>query len=242
MPKKPPKSVISQKRVLDAAARIFREQGYSGTTMRAIGDAADLKAGSIYYHFPSKDDLITAVLDLGMTAVSDRVVAAVEAVPPGGSVRRKMEAAIRAHMSAIIEFGDYTLASRRVFGQVPEAVRSKHMRLRDTYGSFWQDMLTQARDGGEMRADVDVRLVRLFILGALNWTVEWFKPGVRSIDAVAHEFATMVLDGLMVHDGMALSPALGPVEPAPPRRRRAVAETIATDAPARKARSKKAPA
>lgn len=225
MPKKPPKSVISQKRVLDAAARIFREQGYSGTTMRAIGDAADLKAGSIYYHYTSKDDLISAVLDLGMTAVSDRVLAAVAELPPDCSVRRKLETAIRAHMAAIIEFGDYTLASRRVFGQVPEAVRSKHMRLRDTYGSFWQTMLTEARDSGEMRADVDVRLVRLFILGALNWTVEWFKPGVRSIDAVAHEFAAMVLDGLLVHDGMILSPAL-----------------VATEAPARKTRSKKASA
>ena len=53
MTKKLPKSAISQKRVLDAAAKIFRDYGYAGTTMRAIADEADLKAGSIYYHYES---------------------------------------------------------------------------------------------------------------------------------------------------------------------------------------------
>ena len=50
MTKKLAKSAISQKRVLDAAAKIFRDYGYAGTTMRVIADEAELKAGSIYYH------------------------------------------------------------------------------------------------------------------------------------------------------------------------------------------------
>ena len=74
MAKKLAKSAISQKRVLDAAAKIFRDYGYAGTTMRAIADEADLKAGSIYYHYKSKDDLITAVLDLGIRSVTDGVM------------------------------------------------------------------------------------------------------------------------------------------------------------------------
>jgi AcrR family transcriptional regulator len=196
MTKKLAKSAISQKRVLDAAAKIFRDYGYAGTTMRAIADEADLKAGSIYYHYESKDDLISAVLDIGIHAVTDRVNEALAALPDDATGRQRIEAAIKAHLSAIIEVGDYTLATRRVFGQVPEAIRAKNLRLRDSYGAIWQDILSAAHARGEFRTSANLTLARLFILGALNWTVEWFKPGGRTIEDVAREFASFVLDGL----------------------------------------------
>ena len=194
--KKQAKSEISQKRVLDAAAKIFRDYGYAGTTMRAIANEADLKAGSIYYHYKSKDDLIASVLETGMHAVTERVEGALAALPETATGRERIEAAIRAHLSTIIDVGDYTLATRRVFGQVPEAIRAKNMRMRDAYGSIWQKILVDARSRGEFRTSANLTLARLFILGALNWTVEWFKPGGRSIDDVAREFASVVLDGL----------------------------------------------
>lgn len=197
MAKKLAKSVISQERVLDAAAKIFRDYGYVGTTMRVIAEEAGLKAGSIYYHYKSKDDLISAVLDLGIHAVIETVREALDALPPETSGRQRIETAIHAHLKAIIHNGDYTLATRRVFGQVPEAIREKNQRLRHSYAQMWQDILVDAQKRGEFRKDANLTLARLFILGALNWTVEWFKPGGRSIDEVARHFSSMLVDGLI---------------------------------------------
>ena len=196
MTKKLAKSVISQRRVLDAAAKIFRDYGYAGTTMRVIADEADLKAGSIYYHYKSKDELIGAVLDLGIQAVIETVDQAMAELPADATGRMKVETAIRAHLSAIIENGDYTLATRRVFGQVPEAIREKNLKLRSGYANLWQDILKSAQASKEFRSDVNMTFARLFILGALNWTVEWFKPGGRSIEDVARIFASIILDGV----------------------------------------------
>lgn len=204
MTKKLAKSAISQKRLLDAAAKIFRDYGYAGTTMRVIADEADLKAGSIYYHYKSKDELISAVLDLGIRAVIDTVKAALDALPPDASARQRVETAIHAHLSAIIDIGDYTLATRRVVGQVPKAIREQNLKLRNSYATMWQEILMDAQKRGEFRPDADITLARLFILGALNWAVEWFNPsGGRSIDDVARSFARLVVDGLYVHSGMA---------------------------------------
>ncbi|MGO4705965.1 TetR family transcriptional regulator [Microvirga sp. 2MCAF38] len=202
MTKKLAKSAISQKRVLDAAAKIFRDNGYAGTTMRMIADEAELKAGSIYYHYESKDELISAVLDLGIHAVIETVKAALDALPSDASGRQRVETAIRAHLSAIIDNGDYTLATRRVFGQVPKPIREKNQRLRSSYATMWQSILVDAQKRGEFRSDTDLSLARLFILGALNWTVEWFKPGGRSIDEVARTFSGVVIDGLVIDAGM----------------------------------------
>jgi len=215
MTRKLPKSAISQKRVLDAAAKIFRDYGYAGTTMRAIADEADLKAGSIYYHYKSKDDLISAVLDIGIHAVTERVEQELRDLPDDASGRLRIETAIRAHLSAIIDVGDYTLATRRVFGQVPEGIRAKNMRLRNSYGAMWQDILTEAQKKGEFRSDANITLARLFILGALNWTVEWFKPGGRSIEEVAREFSAVVVDGLVGGGGAPSFNGVG--QPAKPR-------------------------
>lgn len=212
MTKKLAKSAISQKRVLDAAAKIFRDYGYAGTTMRVIADEAELKAGSIYYHYKSKDELISAVLDLGIRAVIDTVKAALEALPADASGRQRVETAIHAHLSAIIDNGDYTLATRRVFGQVPEAIREKNLRLRNSYATMWQEILIDAQKRGEFRADANLTLARLFILGALNWTVEWFKPGGRTIDDVARNFSSVVVDGLMAPDVVAPAEATAPAK------------------------------
>lgn len=194
--KKLPKSAISQRRILDAAAKVFRDYGYAGTTMRVVGVEAGLKAGSIYYHYKSKDDLISDVLDLAILAVVGSVRSALDALPPEATGRDKIKTAVRAHLSAIIDNGDYTLATRRVFGQVPEAVREKNLRLRNSYAAIWSDILSEAQKRGEFRANANLTFARLFILGALNWTVEWFKPGGRTIDDVAEGFTSLVLDGL----------------------------------------------
>lgn len=217
MTKKLAKSAVSQKRVLDAAAKIFRDYGYTGTTMRAIADEADLKAGSIYYHYKSKDELISAVLDIAIQTLMDSVSKALRDLPASATGRERIEAAIRAHLSAIIEVGDYTLATRRALGQVPEAIRARNTRMREQYGLIWQNILADAHQAGEFRTAANLKLARLFILGALNWTVEWFKPGGRTIDEVAREFAAIILDGLSGHHEMFAASA-GP----PMKARRAV--------------------
>jgi len=190
------KSAISQKRVLDAAARIFRDYGYAGATMRVIAEEAGLKAGSLYYHYKSKDELISAVLDLGMNAAIAALKAALAALPPEATGRQRLEVAFRTHVATIIANGDYSLATSRVYGQVPEAIRIQHQTLRDPYGLMWREILTTAQQRGEFRADANLTLARLLILGALNWAAEWFKPGSRSIDDVAGGFAAIVMDGL----------------------------------------------
>jgi AcrR family transcriptional regulator len=190
------KAEVSQKRVLDAAAKVFSENGYAGTTMRAIADKADLKAASIYYHYKSKNDMLTAMLDQGMNSVIESVSQRLEGLPEGTSGLERIQTAIHAHLSSTIENGDYTLATRRVFGQVPEDIRLKHMRLRNSYGKMWQEILSNAMEQGELRPDINLTLARLFVLGALNWAVEWFNPGGQTIDEVSDEFTSIVVNGI----------------------------------------------
>ncbi|MDP1940010.1 MAG: helix-turn-helix domain-containing protein, partial [Gallionella sp.] len=58
-----PKSQVSRDLILRVAAQLFRQQGYSATTLRQIAEKAGMKAGSIYYHFDSKTAILDEILE-----------------------------------------------------------------------------------------------------------------------------------------------------------------------------------
>ena len=190
------KADISRDRVLSAAAMIFAERGYAGTTMRSVAKRVGLQAASLYYHYRSKEELIEAVLDFALSGVSGAVRMAVEVLPPGSSARELLNTAIVAHLTSVLGFGDFALATRRVLGQVPPHVRRKHMVLRDAYSDYWLVLLDAAQQAGELRAEVDLHLARTFVLGALNSALDWYKPQGKRAEDVAEQFSMLVTSGI----------------------------------------------
>jgi len=189
------KADISRERVLVAAAQIFNEKGYSGTTMRDVGRAVGLQAASLYYHYRSKDELIEAVLDKGVDDVAASVRAAVKAVPETASHKERISIALDAHLRSVLG-STFSMSARRVFGQVPEPIRRRHLKHRDAYGEFWMNLLRDAAKGGALRSEIDVRLARIFIISALNSALDWYKPEGKSVDQLAKQFNLFITDGL----------------------------------------------
>ena len=194
------KSEATRQKILDAAAKTFRHQGYAATRLNDIADAAAIRAGSIYYHFESKEHLLDQVLDIGIRRVFEAVVREVEALPPGTSSRKILRTAIEAHLTMLLRHGDYTSANIRLFDQVPDDVHDRQARLRGDYDDFWRKLLTAARQAGEIRPDADLTMVRMFLLGALNWSLEWYRPGAKSIAGMAEDVASLLFDGVGATD------------------------------------------
>jgi AcrR family transcriptional regulator len=191
------KSARTRVRILDAAARVFSLHGYAASRLSDIAAEAGLRQGSIYYYFASKDELVEEMLRTGLDRTYAYVAGAVDAAGADASARDRLRIAIRAHAEAIIDAVDYTAANARIVGQLPERVREQHYRDQLPYGKLWSDLLASARDSGDIRDDLDLTLVRLLILGALNWTVEWPPRAKRTTTAVvADTLAALVFDGM----------------------------------------------
>ena len=54
--------ITVKEHILQTATRLFHEQGYNLTGINQIIDEADVAKASLYYHFPSKEDLCVAYL------------------------------------------------------------------------------------------------------------------------------------------------------------------------------------
>src|SRR5690349_11564550 len=175
------KSVKSRDLILESAAQLFRKQGYSATTLRQIAAVARIEAGSIYYYFDSKEAILHEVLDRGLRHVFESVKSAVNGAGET-SHRRKVGLAIEAHLVALLETSDFTSANIRIYGQLPEYLKKAQRPLRRAYARYWDQLFLNARRAGEIRADIEIVPLRIFVLGALNWTIEWFR--LDSKDAV----------------------------------------------------------
>jgi AcrR family transcriptional regulator len=187
----------TRRRILDAAAALFRERGYNGTGLRDIAAAVQMKAGSLYYHFASKDEIVVEVLNLGVQRVFDEVRRAVDALPPGTGWDRVLLQAITAHLRALHEIGDYTSANVRIYGQLPAAVQAGHAAVRARYEDYWADLLGRCAAAGAARGGLDPRLARTFLLSAMNASLEWFDPARGSVDGAARAIADIVLYGML---------------------------------------------
>jgi len=194
------KSERTRQRILDSAAKVFREQGY-GARLTDIAEEAGMQAGSLYYHFDGRESLVAEVLRLGVKSAFDQVREAVEAVPAGAAPLQILEVGVRAAAATNLEVGDYAAANARVFPMVTEVVRKEHYALQQEYGDYLQDLLQAAVDAGELRADLDLAVIRMLLFGAMNWTTEWYRPDRgRSAQVVVDQLVDMVLGGLVSRD------------------------------------------
>lgn len=188
----------SRRMALDQAARMFREHGYAETSLRDIAAACGMKTASLYYHFASKEELVAEVLDTGVATVFAEVRRRVETLGPDAPPPARLAAAISAHLHALLEADDYTGANIRIFGHVPARVRAATMGQREGYEQWWRDLLAHAAAQGAIKPGTDLRVVRLLLLGAMNWSVEWHQPrrGADSVGAIAQSLTAMVLGGV----------------------------------------------
>jgi len=156
-----------------------------------------MKAGSLYYHFASKDEIVIEVLNTGVARVNDAVQAAVAKLPADAPVGDVIDVSIHEHLRALHEMGDYTSANVRIFGQVPGAVQDAHKPTRRTYEEYWENLLTKAAKAGELQPGSDPHLLLALLISSLNATLEWFDPAKGPVDKVATAFSALVRQGIV---------------------------------------------
>jgi AcrR family transcriptional regulator len=168
-------------RLLDEAARLFGTQGFHGTTVRDIVGAVDMLPGSLYYHFATKEDLLTAVYAEGVRRISERVQAA---IADRTDSWERLEAACVAHLDSLLEQSGYAQVVVRVRPADVPSVAARLVELRDGYERIFVDLVVAL----PLRAGVDRRGLRLMLLGALNWSQTWYRRGRDDPRAIARHF------------------------------------------------------
>ncbi|MDN5918871.1 MAG: TetR/AcrR family transcriptional regulator [Pseudonocardia sp.] len=180
--------------IFDAATRLFGERGYTGTTMRDIAKAVGILPGSLYAHIHSKDAVLLEIIESGVdrfNAAADRVE---EQAQPAADA---LQAVIREHLRIVAENPQRTLVVFHQWRFLDEPHRSRLRTKRRHYEEFFSRTVRAGVADGEFDDGLDVKVAVLGILGALNWTPEWYSAeGPASPDQIADALAASLLSGL----------------------------------------------
>jgi len=190
------KSARTRQRILDAAAHVLSRKGYAGTRLTDVAEQAQIQAPAIYYYFPSREDLIEEVMWSGIANMREHLQGVLAALPAGTDPLERIDAAVEAHLRYCLEISDYTTASIRNAGQVPESIRVRYAAEAARYGDTWRRLLQEAAHAGRLRPGLDPVTARMMVLGALNWSAEWWNPRRGSLDIVVRTAQSLVRHGL----------------------------------------------
>ena len=190
------KSAQTRRRILDAAAHVLSAKGYAGLRLNDVAAEAELQAPAIYYYYPSRDDLVEEVMWAGIADMREHVVAMLDGLPPDTSALNRLLAAVEAHLRHELEISDYTTAAIRNAGQVPPPIRKRQILEEQRYGEVWRRLINDIARSGELRADLDLYIAQMLVLGALNWAVEWWDARRGSLETVVANAQSFVRHAL----------------------------------------------
>jgi AcrR family transcriptional regulator len=189
-----------RQQIEDAASALFRERGYSATSVRDIARAIDLQGGSLYAHVASKEDVLWAIVERAAerfhTAV--RPIASDSTAPAAQRLRRM----VRAHAGVVTaDLGNATvfLHEWRFLG---DARRAEVARRRDEYEALFRQVIAEGVATGEFVAE-DPKLAATLILSALNGIAGWYSPdGPLPAAEIADRYADLFMRALAPTGGI----------------------------------------
>lgn len=190
------KSARTRVRILDAAAHVLSVEGYAGMRLSDVAEQAEVQAPAIYYYFPSREDLIEEVMWTGIADMRDHLVDVLANASSDLTPMDRILLAVDTHLRYELQISDYTTASIRNAGQLPEKIRKRQVAEEARYGDVWRKLFSEAIDSGEIDASFDPYIARMLVIGSLNWAVEWWKPRRGSLDSVVAMAQRMVRNGL----------------------------------------------
>jgi AcrR family transcriptional regulator len=160
--------------ILAAATEVFAAHGYRATNLGDVAKRLGVTRQALYYHFPSKDDILFGVFlsffDILDATVEDAVAGIEE---PG----ERFRAMLRAHVKVVAEQPLYSSVFVQEHRALPEAFESLVMERRRAVHRRFVVAYQEAEKVGYLRGGVDPNIAVSLMFGAANWTYRWFRPG-----------------------------------------------------------------
>jgi AcrR family transcriptional regulator len=180
--------------IIDAAARVFAERGFHGASTQDIADVLGIRQASLYYYFESKEQALELVCLKGVEGFFE---AAAAIAATSASPSEKLRRLITSHLTPLIDRAHFVRVFLNERQHLPRESRRRIGRQSRALERVFEGVLKEGVERGEFRADLDVRLTALAVLGMCNAAPAWYgKEPNASIERIVEAFARLAQDGL----------------------------------------------
>ena len=189
----PPSSKSYPKAMVREATLLFAAKSYRGTTMRDIGEALGIHAGSLYVHIDRKEDLLFAIIGQ-VTQVADRVME--DALMSGAAPLEQLHQIAQGQLDMMRTYREAATVYFHEWRNLDPGHQADVLRHRHAWEAGLRSILKAGKTDGSFR-DIDVRMAGIAFASILNWTYQWFDPaGPSTPDEVAESFVDVFVNGI----------------------------------------------
>lgn len=169
----------------------FSRKGYHGTNLREIAADVGIQAGSMYYHFESKEHLLFDVVSVAMDEMARE---ARRAVDWHASPTEQLRQAARFHVKY---HADHQAEARVIHNELDvlsPAYREQLKARRDAYQRVFQGIMEEGIRRGEFQGPMDIKLSVYAVMALGQGVTRWYRPDGRlSSDEIADYYADVVV-------------------------------------------------
>jgi AcrR family transcriptional regulator len=167
-----------EQEVLEAAARVFHQRGYSDATVQHVADELGILKGSLYYYIKTKEDLLFRLLEQVHDEV-DELLAEVSAQTEGQPPLERLEAyVLRQSEHSIRDLVKITVYYHDI-GLLVEARRREILDRRKPHEAYVIGLIRQAQQEGAAEPSHDPLLLSNCVFATIIWTYRWYRPNGR---------------------------------------------------------------
>jgi|SRR5450432_1551959 TetR/AcrR family transcriptional regulator, cholesterol catabolism regulator len=187
--------------ILRAAARLFQQQGYDGTSMNDIAEALNLSKGGLYHHFQSKEEILFNLMSHAMDITEQQVIAPVKLI---ANPEDRLRALIRLHIGVVLKERDreITVMLHENHPLTPLLRKRINGRKKD-YVHFVENLIAEVQgqrvggpNPGSSKKTVTPRAAAFALLGMINWIYQWYRPdGSLQEETLVQQYTEIFFQG-----------------------------------------------
>lgn len=184
-----------QGQILETAARVFCERGYEKTSMGDVAAAVGMTKAGVYHHIAGKEDLLAAIMNYGMDLFEERVLSRTQRI---ADPLARLRATLKGHLLLVLrDRPKEVTVILHEGGALPAAARARLDARKKRYIRFLETTIRELVMRRQARP-VDPTVAAFALLGMVNWTYRWFRPGGRlDEEALAESMTGFYLSGLL---------------------------------------------
>lgn len=183
------------KQIIDAAVIVIAENGYHQAQVSKIAKQAGVADGTIYLYFKNKEDILISVFEDKMAVFINRLQVIVDR---NETASEKLQKMIESHFKVQTDNKHLGIVTQLELRQSNIEVRAKINAILKGYLDLIDEILRQGVNGGDFRADMDIRLARQCIFGTIDEvTTSWvMKDQKFDLLALAPKVYELLLNGI----------------------------------------------
>lgn len=188
------KPVNRKEEILEVAAKLFKEKGYTAVSVRDIANILNIKAASLYYHVTSKQEILSSIV----IQVAEEFIAGMnEILVEETSAVQKIEKFIELHVAITADRTDFLACLNNDWMHLEGESLDYFQKMRESYEDHIRKILQAGIDEGEIE-ELNIEVLLFSLLTSLRRVYLWYpRLGKLSREALSEQLKQSLLRGVL---------------------------------------------